>query len=85
MNKQIKEAAERLYNYIGDYANYTIGEFEETIENDWEQGYLTDYIGNDDEYYLWYKDECKIAAIRVDDGEIFTYEKQICDIMGIAY
>ena len=85
MNKQIKEAAERLYNYIGDYANYTVGEFEETIESDWEHGYLTDHTGKDGEYYLWYKDECKSAVIRVDDGEIFTDEKQICDIIGIAY
>lgn len=83
MDKQTKEAAERLYNYIGDYANYTVGEFEETIDNDWKHDYLTDHMGNDGEYYLWYKDECKSAAIRVDDGEIFTDEKEICNIIGI--
>lgn len=87
MNKQTKEAAERLYNYIGDYANYTVGEFEETIENDWEHGYLTDHNGKDGEYYLWYKNcaSGESAVIRVDDGEIFTDEKEICNIIGIHY
>lgn len=85
MNKQTIKTLKRLYNHIGDYTDYTTEEFEETVKNDWKHGYLTDHMGNDGGYYFWYKDECKSVAIRVDDGEIFTDEKEICNIIGIHY
>lgn len=87
MNKQTIKTLKRLYSYIGDYTDYTTKQFEETVKNDWKNCYLTDHMGNDGGYYFWYKDcaSGESVAIRVDDGEIFTDEKQICDIVGIAY
>lgn len=32
MNKQTIKTLKRLYNYIGDYTDYTTEEFEETVQ-----------------------------------------------------
>lgn len=90
LNKKEMEAAKKLYDYIGWVSgldNYSEEELIEAVDNDFEHGYLTDHFDKDGKYYLWYMDgeSGESVAIRVDDGEILTDEKQICDIVGIAY
>lgn len=90
LNKKAMEAAKKLYDYLGWFNcidNYRETDFIEAIEIDLEYGFLTDHDGKDGKYYLWYMDGeiGESVAIRVDDGEILTDEKQICDIVGIHY
>lgn len=86
LNKKEMRAANNLYDYIG-FLGYSKEELIEAVDNDIEHGYLTDHIGKDGKYYWWYMDgeSGESVAIRVDDGEILTDEKQICDIVGIHY
>lgn len=86
LNKKEMDAANNLYDYIG-FLGYSEEELVEAVDFDFEHGYLTDHFDKDGKYYLWYMDgeRGESVAIRVDDGEILTDEKQICDIVGIHY
>ena len=89
-NNKEMEAAKKLYDHLGWFCcldNYCEKDFIEAVDNDIEHGYLTNHNGKDGKYYWWYMDgeSGESVAIRVDDGEILTDEKQICDIVGIHY
>ena len=55
INKEYLQAAIHLYEYMG-YIYCTFDELLDTINEDWEHGYLTEHDGVDGKVYLWYLD-----------------------------
>lgn len=85
INKEYLQAAIHLYEYMG-YIYCTFDELLDTINKDWEHGYLTEHDGVDGKVYLWYldiaqMDDNRSVAICVNDNVIISDKNSIARLI----
>ena len=85
INKEYLQAAIHLYEYMG-YIYCTFDELLDTINEDWEHGYLTEHDGVDGKVYLWYldiaqMDDNRSVAICVNNNVIISDENYITQLI----